>query len=81
MGSIDHFVTSTPMMLPAVCDVQPNVRRRPVAFSRDLLNEPVACSVFRGQLAELLFVPLTTDPHMQSCSVEASFLVRRRFFL
>ena len=27
MGSIDHVVTSTRILLPAVCDVQPNVRR------------------------------------------------------
>ena len=63
MGSIDHVVTSTRIVFPAVYDVQPNVRRRPVAFCRDLLNDPVACSVFRDQIAELPFVPWTTDPH------------------
>ena len=57
LGSIDHVVTA------AVRDVQPIVRRRPVAFCPDLLNEPVACSVFRDQIAELPFVPWTTDPH------------------
>ena len=64
------------------CDAQPNVRRRPVAFCRDLLNDPVACSVFRDQIAEL---PLCPGPPIltltQSCSVEESFLVRRRRFL
>ena len=82
MGSIDHVATSTRIMFPAVCDAQPNVRRRSVAFCRDLLNDPVACSVFRDQIAELHFVPgppiLTLT---QSCSVEESFLVRRRRFL
>ena len=65
MGSIDHVVTSTRTMLPAVRDVQPNVRRRPVSFCRDLLNDPVACSVFRDQIAEspVCALDLTTDPH------------------
>ena len=63
MGSIDHVVTSTRIMLPAVCDAQANVRRRPVAVCRDLLDDPVACSVFRDLIAELLVVPWTTDPH------------------
>ena len=63
MGSIDHVVTATRILLPAVRDVQPIVRRRPVASSPDLPNDPVACSVFRDQIAELPFVPWTTDPH------------------
>ena len=58
-----NVVTATRVLHPAVCDVQPIVLRRPVAFCRDLLNDPVACSVFRDQIAELLYVPWTTDTH------------------
>ena len=63
MGSFDQVVTATRILLPAVRVVQQIVRRRPVDFCRDLLNDPVACSVLRDQIAELPFVPWTTDPH------------------
>ena len=58
MGPIDHVVSATRILRPGVRDVQPTVRRRPVAFCRDLLNDPVACSVFRDQIAESPFVAL-----------------------
>ena len=61
MGPIDHVVTVTRILLPAIRDVQPRVRRRPAAFCRDLINDPVACSAFRDQVAQPPLV--TTDPH------------------
>ena len=50
-------------MLPVIRDTQPLVRRRPVAFCRDSIKDPVACSVFRDRIAQLPVVPWTTDPH------------------
>ena len=51
MGSIDHVATATRIMLPVIRDIQPLVRRRPVAFCRDSKKDRVACSVFRDQIA------------------------------
>ena len=52
-------------MLLAVCDAQPNVRRRPLLFCRDLLNDPVACTVFSRPDCRITFLcPGPTDhPH------------------
>ena len=63
MGSIDHVATATRIMLPVIRDIQPLVRRRPIAFCRDSIKDPVACSVSRDQIAQLPVVPWTTDPH------------------
>ena len=64
MGSIDPVVTATRILLPTVRDVQPIVRRRPVAFRRDLPNDAVACSVFQmTRSPSYRLCPWTTDPH------------------
>ena len=52
-GSMDHMVTATRILLPPVRDVQPLVRRRPVALCRDQLNDPSCALCLRDQIAEL----------------------------